>query len=104
MWSPDGKYIAYSVTSDGKISIVRKPSDGSGAEETLLTLGPEITPSSVVAWSPDAVTCPTTYSTVIGAAGQTGAFLYSVIKSRFSRAPLFPVTSLMEIFRRTVTG
>jgi Tol biopolymer transport system component len=53
VWSPDGKYIAYSVTSDGKISIVRKPSDGSGAEETLLTLGPEITPSSVVAWSPD---------------------------------------------------
>lgn len=53
MWSPDGKYIAYSAASDGKISIVRKPSDGSGAEKTLLTLGPEITVSSVVAWSPD---------------------------------------------------
>jgi hypothetical protein len=42
VWSPDGKYIAYGVHAEGKISIVRKPSDGSGAEETLLTLGPEI--------------------------------------------------------------
>jgi eukaryotic-like serine/threonine-protein kinase len=53
VWSPDGKYVAYSATSDGKVSIVRKPSDGSGAEETLLTLGPEITSGSVVDWSPD---------------------------------------------------
>jgi len=54
VWSPDGKYIAYSAAaSDGRISIVRKPSDGSGAEETLLTLGPEITIASVVDWSPD---------------------------------------------------
>jgi Tol biopolymer transport system component len=53
VWSPNGKYIAYSAASAGKIGIVRKPSDGSGAEETLLSLGPEITVSSVVAWSPD---------------------------------------------------
>jgi len=53
VWSPDGKYIAYSATSGGKVSIVRKPSDGSGAEETLLTLGPETTSASVVDWSPD---------------------------------------------------
>jgi eukaryotic-like serine/threonine-protein kinase len=53
VWSPDGKYIAYSVPSDGKVSLVRKRSDGSGAEETLLTFGPEITLASVVDWSPD---------------------------------------------------
>jgi eukaryotic-like serine/threonine-protein kinase len=53
VWSPDGKYIAYSVASDGELSIVRRRSDGSGAEETLLTLGPETTISSVVDWSPD---------------------------------------------------
>ena len=53
VWSPDGKYIAYGVKAPGKASIVRKPSDGSGAEETLLTLGPEISAASVVDWSPD---------------------------------------------------
>jgi len=53
VWSPDGKYIAYGVRTAGKARIVRKPSDGSGAEETLLTLGPEITAASVVDWSPD---------------------------------------------------
>jgi Tol biopolymer transport system component len=53
VWSPDGKYIAYSGTSDGKFSIMRKPSDGSGAEETLATLGPENARGSVVDWSPD---------------------------------------------------
>jgi eukaryotic-like serine/threonine-protein kinase len=53
VWSPDGKYIAYDLHADGKHSIRRKPSDGSGAEETLLTLGPEISNSPAVDWSPD---------------------------------------------------
>jgi Tol biopolymer transport system component len=53
VWSPDGKYIAYGVEAPGKVILVRKPSDGSGAEETLLTQGPEISASSVVDWSPD---------------------------------------------------
>jgi hypothetical protein len=39
---------AYGVESPGKVSISRKSSDGSGAEETLLTLGPEITAAPVV--------------------------------------------------------
>ena len=53
VWSPDGKYIAYGVETKGKPRIVRKPADGSGTEETLETLGPEIVASSVVDWSPD---------------------------------------------------
>jgi len=53
VWSPDGKYIAYGVETTGKPRIVRKPADGSGAEETLLTLGPEVRAASVVDWSPD---------------------------------------------------
>jgi eukaryotic-like serine/threonine-protein kinase len=53
VWSPDAKYIAYGVENAGKLRIVRKPSDGSGAEETLLTLGPEISKATVVDWSPD---------------------------------------------------
>jgi eukaryotic-like serine/threonine-protein kinase len=52
-WSPDGKYIAYGVANAGKTSIVRRPSDGSGAEETLSSLGPEFTSATVVDWSPD---------------------------------------------------
>jgi hypothetical protein len=53
VWSLDGKYIAYGVKAEGKVSMVRKPSDGSSAEETLLTQGPEIVPSPVIDWSPD---------------------------------------------------
>jgi Tol biopolymer transport system component len=53
VWSPDGKYLAYSVASGGTVSIVRKPSDGSGTEETLLTVAPEMAIASVVDWSPD---------------------------------------------------
>jgi len=53
VWSPDGKYIAYGVSNAGKSSIVRRPSDGSGAEETLLNLGPEIAGAYLVDWSPD---------------------------------------------------
>jgi len=38
VWSPDGKWIAYSSDQNGHFAICRKPSDGSGAEETLLTV------------------------------------------------------------------
>jgi eukaryotic-like serine/threonine-protein kinase len=37
IWSPDGKWIAYSSVQKGHFALCRKPSDGSGAEETLLT-------------------------------------------------------------------
>ncbi len=52
-WSPDGKYIAHSTESDGKATLVRRPADGSGPEETLLTLKAEFPYASVVDWSPD---------------------------------------------------
>jgi eukaryotic-like serine/threonine-protein kinase len=37
IWSPDGKWIAYASARSGHFSLCRKSSDGSGAEETLLT-------------------------------------------------------------------
>jgi len=37
VWSPDGKWVAYGSVREGTSSIYRKPADGSGAEETLVT-------------------------------------------------------------------
>ncbi len=37
IWSPDGKWIAYASLRSGHFGVCRKPSDGSGAEETLVT-------------------------------------------------------------------
>ena len=53
VWSPDGKYIAYGSSVGGEAAIVRKPADGSGAEETLLKLGTEVSAAAVLDWSPD---------------------------------------------------
>ena len=41
IWSPDGKWIAYSSAQNGHFAICRKLSDGSGAEECLLTVEQE---------------------------------------------------------------
>ncbi len=38
LWSPDGKWIAYSSAQNGHFAICRKPSDGSGAEECLFNV------------------------------------------------------------------
>ena len=38
VWSPDGKWLAYVTMTHGHYSIVRKRSDGSGAEESLATV------------------------------------------------------------------
>jgi Tol biopolymer transport system component len=37
VWSPDGKWIAYISARENGFNIYRKPADGSGAEELLLT-------------------------------------------------------------------
>lgn len=37
VWSPDGRWIAYNSDRNGRANLYRKPSDGSGAEELLLT-------------------------------------------------------------------
>jgi eukaryotic-like serine/threonine-protein kinase len=37
IWSPDGKWIVYSSLRNGRFILFRKPSDGSGVEEVLLT-------------------------------------------------------------------
>jgi serine/threonine protein kinase len=44
VWSPDGKWIAYSSDRNGRSNLYRKPSDGSGAEELLLTDDPALRP------------------------------------------------------------
>ena len=54
VWSPDGKWIAYFSYRDGKDNIYRKPSDGSGTEELLVSDDHEtITPND---WSRDGKT------------------------------------------------
>jgi serine/threonine protein kinase/Tol biopolymer transport system component len=50
VWSPDGKWIAYSSLRNSKWAILRKPSDGSGTEELLLSDDQQIIPTD---WSHD---------------------------------------------------
>ena len=50
VWSPDGKWIAYSSNRNGRFQLYRKPSDGSGAEELLLDDDQVIFPND---WSGD---------------------------------------------------
>ena len=49
-WSPDGKWIAFAATRGGERRVIRRPADGSGAEEVLWTLSDH---AHVTDWSPD---------------------------------------------------
>jgi len=53
VWSPDGKWIAYNSDRNGHATLYRKPSDGSGAEELLLTDDQVVIPTD---WSHDGKT------------------------------------------------
>ena len=53
VWSADGKWIAYFSLRDGKSTIYRKASDGSGAEELLVTDERGVVPTD---WSRDGKT------------------------------------------------
>ncbi len=50
VWSPDGKWIAYSSNRGGNFSLYRKASDGSGAEELLYSADKDLFPTC---WSRD---------------------------------------------------
>ncbi|HEY3351291.1 MAG TPA: protein kinase [Thermoanaerobaculia bacterium] len=50
VWSPDGRWIAFSATRGEKRCVIRRPADGSGAEEVLWTLSDH---AHVTDWSPD---------------------------------------------------
>jgi eukaryotic-like serine/threonine-protein kinase len=49
-WSPDGKWIVYASDRNGKFQLLRKPSDGGGAEEELLSDDQYVAPYD---WSRD---------------------------------------------------
>jgi Tol biopolymer transport system component len=50
VWSPDGKWLAYTSFHNDQFSLCRKPSDGSGAEEILFTDNQQILAAD---WSRD---------------------------------------------------
>jgi serine/threonine protein kinase/Tol biopolymer transport system component len=50
IWSPDGKWIAYMSRRNDHFGVYRKRSDGSGAEEVLVSVDAQIAPDS---WSGD---------------------------------------------------
>ena len=103
VWSPDGKYIAHSAESDGKATLVRRAADGSGQEETLLTLDASfLTHPWWIGRLTDA-TFPTMPSIRKKAAGRIGSSHCLGIGNRSRLLPLTP-RNMTATFRRTVIG
>ncbi len=50
-WSPDGKTLAYWSDRSGEYELTLRPADGTGAEQSLTTLGPGF--RYMAHWSPD---------------------------------------------------
>jgi serine/threonine-protein kinase len=50
VWSPDGRWIAFSATRGEKRYVIRRPADGSGGEDVLWALSDH---AHVSDWSPD---------------------------------------------------
>ena len=77
-WSPDGKWVAYSVAHGSSSDIVRKRSDGSGAEEVLL---PDQNGASPSDWSHDGKYIFYSY----GSRDEGGVWVFSVDGDRKPR-------------------
>ena len=105
VWSPDGKYIAYAPprSPTENAIVARKPSDGSGSEETLLTMGPEIRSVDAVDWSRDGrYLSIDTRDKNYGTVRKLGVPLFGD-RSHFARLRWMR-TSSKGIFHRTATG
>lgn len=103
VWSPDGKYIAYSCRQGGEWDICRKAADGSGTAEKLITLGADIPLPRAVDWSPDGGIFPLTHTSPKLRATRFGFCLSLETASRFSLPPATP-TSWAAFFLPTATG
>jgi serine/threonine-protein kinase len=53
LWAPDGKHVVYASERDGKPGLFRKPADGSGSEERLLTASTGTSFPAPESFSPD---------------------------------------------------
>jgi hypothetical protein len=101
--SPDGMYIAYGVKAEGNVSIVRKPSDGLSAEETLPTQG-LIATSPVVDWSPDVRYLSYDRVNINQGRRENWILLCLARGNRFRALRWLAAVSMMGTFRRTATG